>query len=113
MTSLVGSWRLVEIDGEPVDPNAPNGIRFDHGRVSGMVGVNRFNGSYTVSGDTIECGPAATTRMAGPPELMTLENHFLAALEGEHPVRIETRLVLGDLVLVLEPDGAVGEEPAS
>jgi hypothetical protein len=35
---------------------------------------------------------------------MKLEDRFLAALEGEHPVRIETRLVIGDLVLVLQPD---------
>jgi heat shock protein HslJ len=105
MTSLGGSWRLVEIDGKPVDPDAPNEIRFDDGRISGRIGVNRFNGSYIVSADTIEFGPAATTRMAGPPELMDLEDRFLAALQGEHPVRIETRLVVGDLVLILRPEG--------
>jgi heat shock protein HslJ len=110
MTSLDGSWRLVEIDGEPVDPDAPNEIQFDGGRVSGRVGVNRFNGSYTVSADTIEFGPVATTRMAGPPELMDLERRFHQSMLGEQPVRIETRLVVGDLVLVLEPDtGANGE----
>jgi heat shock protein HslJ len=101
---LDGSWLLVEIDGEKVDPEAPRQVDFEEGRVSGRVGVNRFTGPYTLGGETIEFGPAAVTRMAGPPELMKLEDRFLAALEGEHPVRIETRLVIGDLVLVLQPD---------
>jgi heat shock protein HslJ len=104
MASPDGSWRLVEIEGEPVDPDAPNEIRFDAGRVSGVVGVNRFNGSYTVSGTTIDLGPATTTRMAGPPEWMDLESRFHRALQGDHQMRIETRLMLGDLVLVLEPE---------
>jgi heat shock protein HslJ len=105
VTSLDGSWRLLEIAGEQVDPDATNEIRFDDGRVSGRVGVNRFTGGYTVAGDTIEFSPAAATRMAGPPELMDLEHRFLAALQGEHPIRIETRLVVGDLVFVLQPEG--------
>jgi heat shock protein HslJ len=104
MTSLDGSWRLVEITGETVDPAAPGEIRFDDGRVSGQVGVNRFTGSYTVTGDTIEFGPAAVTRMAGPPERMDLESRFHQALQGEHAMRIETRLVIGDLAFVHEPD---------
>jgi heat shock protein HslJ len=45
-----GSWRLVEIDGEPVVPDSPGEIRFGDGQVSGRVGVNRFNGSYTLTG---------------------------------------------------------------
>jgi heat shock protein HslJ len=103
--AIDGSWRLVEIAGQQVDPDAPNEIRFVDGQVSGRVGVNRFTGSYTVAGDTIEFGPAAATRMAGPPELMDLEDRFLAALQGEHPVQIESRLVLGDLVFGPEPEG--------
>jgi heat shock protein HslJ len=72
---------------------------------SGRVGVNRFTGGYNVAVDSIEFGPAAATRMAGPPELMDLGDRYLAALQGEHPVRMETRLVIGDLVFVLPPAG--------
>jgi heat shock protein HslJ len=42
--------------------------------------------------------------MAGPPEWMDLESRFHRALQGDHQMRIETRLMLGDLVLVLEPE---------
>jgi putative lipoprotein len=108
-----GSWRLVEIDGEPVVPDSPGEIRFGDGQVSGRVGVNRFNGSYTLTGGTIEFGPAATTRMAGPAELMDLERRFHQALQGKHIVRIETRLVLGDLVFLVEPDRGTDEEAGS
>lgn len=111
-SELDGLWRVVEIAGERLDPEAVGEVRLEDGRVSGRVGVNRFNGSYTVVGDTIELGPAALTRMAGPPEMMDLENRFHRALEGKHKTRIETRLVLDDLVLVLEPDPEANEDPA-
>jgi heat shock protein HslJ len=47
--------------------------------VAGCVGVNRFTGSFTVDGDVLQVGPVASTRMAGPPEMMTLENRFNSA----------------------------------
>lgn len=100
----------MEVDGAEVDPEALREVSFDNGHVSGRVGVNRSHGSYTVTGDRLEFGPAATTRMAGPPHLMDLESRFHQALQGEHTLRIETRLVLGDLVLVLEPD-AIDDQP--
>jgi heat shock protein HslJ len=106
---LDGDWLLAEIDGEQVDPEAPRQVRFDGGRVSGRVGVNRFNGSFTLAEDSIEFGPAAATRMAGPPELMDLESQFYQALEGRHTLRIETRLVIGDLFLILQPDDEPGQ----
>jgi heat shock protein HslJ len=109
--SFDGTWLLVEIAGERVDSGTPHEVRFENGRVSGQVGVNRFTGSYTDAGDTIDFGPAATTRMAGPPDLMDLEDRFLSALQGEHPMRIETRLVIGDLVFTLEPDRSTDDTP--
>ncbi len=107
---LNGGWLLVEIAGEPVDENAPRKVRFEDGRVSGQVGVNRFSGSYTHDEDGIELGPAALTRMAGPPELMDLEARFHQALLAAGTARIETLLLLGDMVLVLHTDDAVEEE---
>ena len=41
---LGGGWLVVEIDGEPIDPEAPREIRFEGDRVAGRVGVNRFTG---------------------------------------------------------------------
>ncbi len=83
---LEGDWLVVEIDGEPVDPGAPRAVRFEGGRVIGRVGVNRFSGSFSIEGDVLEVGPVASTRMAGPPEMMALEDRFNSALEGEHEI---------------------------
>ncbi len=93
---IEGDWLLTEIDGEPVDVDAPRSVRFEDGRLSGRVGVNRFTGTYSTNGDVIEIGPVASTRMAGPPELMSLEHHFNTHLENEHVI------TLGDELLTLE-----------
>jgi heat shock protein HslJ len=99
---LEGDWLLIEIDGEPVDPEAPRSILFEDGRVSGRVGVNRFTGTYSTNGDVIGIGPVASTRMAGPPELMSLEHHFNTLLEGEHEIRLG-----GDEMVLSGADGAI------
>ena len=99
---LEGDWLLIEIDGEPVDPEAPRTLRFEDGRVSGRVGVNRFTGTYSTNGNVIEIGPMASTRMAGPPELMSLEHHFNTHLEGEHEITLG-----GDEMVLGETDGAI------
>ena len=65
---LDGDWLVIEIDAETVDPDAPREVRFEGDRVSGRVGVNPFTGKFTVDGKVLQIGPAASTRMAGPPE---------------------------------------------
>jgi META domain len=53
---LGGDWLVVEIDGDPIDPEAPREVRFEGGRVAGRVVVNRFTGSFTLDGDTLQLG---------------------------------------------------------
>ena len=97
-----GDWLLVEIDGEPIDIDAPRSVRFESDRVTGQVGVNRFTGSFTIDGNVLEIGPAASTRMAGPPELMDLEHRFLSQLQGEHEIDFTgTELTLGEKAIVM------------
>ncbi|MDO8964920.1 MAG: META domain-containing protein [Coriobacteriia bacterium] len=52
------------------------------GKVSGHAGVNSFSGTYEATDATVKVGALATTRMAGPPELMAEEAAFLKALEA-------------------------------
>ena len=94
-SALIGDWLVESIGDEPVDPGAPRSVRFVEGQVSGKVGVNRFTGSYTHGGDSLEVGALRSTRMAGPPELMELESRFNSQVPGEH------RVELSDDVLVL------------
>jgi heat shock protein HslJ len=65
----------------PTDPQITLLLTSD-GRASGNSGVNSYKGSYKLlPHDGIDFSKAfATTRMAGLPELMNLENSFLNAL---------------------------------
>lgn len=59
------------------------------GKVAGRAAVNRYFGGYTLAGPgNIKWTPFGSTRMAGPPERMTLENEFLATLP--ETTRVET-----------------------
>ena len=52
------------------------------GKVSGEGGVNRFMGDYESTAKTVKIGPLQSTKMAGPPELMTQEAAYLTALQN-------------------------------
>src|SRR6187551_3070837 len=80
---LVGSWRVVEIDGEAVLDDVVPTIDFaGDGRVYGLASVNRFHGSCTVVDGELVFTPLASTMMMGPPEPMDQEGRFLTALHG-------------------------------
>lgn len=77
---------------------------FAKGKLSVFGGVNRISGSYALVNDAVVMGDLASTKMAGPPELMDLESRFtktLAAVNGF--------TVAGDK-LVLLTDGKVVAE---
>ena len=99
---LEGDWLVIEIGGEAVDLDAPRTVRFEGDRIIGRVGVNRFTGTFTLDGDVLQAGPAASTRMAGPPEMMALENRFNSRLEGEHEITWE-----GDVLTLGTSEGAI------
>jgi heat shock protein HslJ len=53
---------------------------FEEGRVGGSTGCNRFTGSYTLDGDSLELGQLASTQMACIPPADAVERAYLAAL---------------------------------
>ena len=73
------------------------------GRVSGTGGVNRFSAEAVLDGGTglTWAGPAAVTKMAGPPEAMALEDAFLDALQSV--TRIE---LAGGVLKLASADGS-------
>ena len=83
---------LVEVRGVPVAPGAgrPPYILFDpkNKRVTGYAGVNSFFGGYETSGSELRMPRLASTRRAGPPELMNLESAFFKALSATASYRI-------------------------
>ena len=79
--SLSGPFVITAVDGEPVSAAHPLEIEFADGTVHGRV-VNRYSGAAVVEGDSVTFGAVAATRMAGPPELMALEDSVFRVLSG-------------------------------
>ena len=75
-------WALTDLMGKP--PTAGVGISAEFssdGKVSGSAGCNRYNGTYTVSGNSITfSSPMATTMMMCEQTVMDQESAYLQAL---------------------------------
>ena len=85
-------WRLVAVNGTTVSPGTgrqPH-IEFDpeKKRVTGYSGVNIFSGGYNATESQLRMSKMASTRRAGPPELMKLETTYLKALSATRSYRI-------------------------
>ena len=104
----VVSWLVEEVGGARVTiVPAPTVTFGGDGTLHGHGGVNRFGGSYTVSGETIEFGPVWSTKMAGPEEAMIVEYGFLSVLEGARALRFDGELLVvgdGEQRVVLRPE---------
>lgn len=65
-------------------------LGFDkEGRIFGFAGINRFFGKATIADGTIVVDALATTRMAGPRELMIVEDQYLTLLKSAKTITIE------------------------
>ena len=73
-------WTLVSLLGQPVSTAKPPTLRAAAGRLTIFGGINRLNGSVALVRDQVVIGDLASTRMAGPPELMALEERFAGTL---------------------------------
>ena len=100
-------WKLVELDGEPVDttacPQEPHLLfHSEESRLSGSGGCNRLAGTYETTGEKLRVRPIAMTRMACEPSVMELEHAVAAALQATDRYRIsggELALCEGERVL--------------
>jgi heat shock protein HslJ len=82
-------WGLTELNGKPIEQRngagaEPPDLKFDAEKktISGSTGINRLAGSYKLDANKLKFGNLATTRMAGPEELMKQETAFVNALES-------------------------------
>ena len=89
---LAGTWRLsaVQVAGQTAQP-APAGatytLSFAEGRLSTRADCNTCNGAFTLSGNTLNAGPAlACTRAACP--TLAFEATYTGILSGEHSVSL-------------------------
>ena len=86
---LAGDWVLKQIEGTDVASLLPAGAKApslnfgSDGRVSGFGGVNRLAGGLDLGALTkgdFKLGQMISTKMAGPPESMQLEDRFTRLL---------------------------------
>lgn len=98
-------WSLVELNGNPVSPNMPDGkphILFhgSTGKADGSGGCNRFSGNFELrSPSQILISALASTRKACPPG--GVENEFFKTIEGISNYEV------GDDKMTLRRDGKV------
>ena len=73
------------------------------GTLSGSAGCNNYNAGFQIDGESLQIGPAMSTRMmcATPDGIMDQEAQYLAALERAATYQIE-----GDRLLIHAADGA-------
>jgi heat shock protein HslJ/uncharacterized protein YecT (DUF1311 family) len=80
---LGSSWRVVEIEGEPVAEGVLATFAIDaEGSFSGSGGCNRYFGSAEIDGERIGMGDIGVTRMACPEPAMGEEQRFMKALDA-------------------------------
>ena len=87
----------------------------DSGNISGFSGVNSYFGSYRLDSDAISIGPLASTKMAGPESLMTLERLYFNLLNSATGVSLSgDSLSLtnngGNVVLTFEQKTTVSKD---
>jgi heat shock protein HslJ len=97
-------WVVEDIDDQGIPDGASITLAFlPDGRVAGSGGCNRYNASFTLSGDGLGFGPAAATMMACPEALMNIEQRFHATLAAVERFEIDDT---GALVLIA-PSGRI------
>ena len=80
--SLDGTqWVLETIAGDPVLSESAITAEFAAGQIAGSAGVNRYFAPFATTDTGLEIGPAGSTMMMGPENLMAQEMAFLGALQ--------------------------------
>lgn len=101
------TWSLerMHFGAEPVPAEVEVTLNFLDGGVAGKSGCNNYRGTVQASGARqLGFGPLATTKMACPPPLSTIEDQFLARLA----VVDSWSFLVGRLALSYELDGERG-----
>ncbi len=97
------AWVVTRLHGaRPDTPSAPAPtMRFEHGRVTGSDGCNRYSAGYRSLGDSFGLlGNMVGTKRMCPDEQMRTASAFAAALNGARALRHE-----GDELLLLDGSG--------
>lgn len=79
------TWILKTLYGGEIETPKPPTLKFEHGQLEAFTGVNQLTATYALVSKSVTMGSVVTTRKAGIPELMKLEEDFkkmLASVDG-------------------------------
>ena len=94
-------WTLTTLNGENILAKKQPNIKFANGRLDIFGGINRLTASYALVDNSVTLGSLASTKMAGDPQAMELENNLAKTLAS-----VDAFQVNGD-DLMLSSNGAV------
>jgi predicted amidohydrolase YtcJ len=98
-------WRLVSLLGKPIKVENPPNMKFEGGKLTMFGGVNRLSGSYAlIHNGNVVLGELASTRRAGPPELMELEAEFSKTMSTVNAFHVQ-----GDMLQLMNGTEVVAE----
>ncbi|MGL5356162.1 MAG: META domain-containing protein [Cetobacterium sp.] len=69
-------------------------ITFEKERLGGSSGVNRYFGEYKLDGNKISIQNPGSTKMMGPPDLMTQEDTFLKNITESDEIKVTEEGIL-------------------
>lgn len=96
------SWRVSSIDGTAIPNEREAAFLFENGRMSGSIGCNRLNATYSYERQALSAGPVMSTRMACPDPIGAQESALTGLLGSPFATEFP-----GDGSMVLSgPDGA-------
>lgn len=104
-------WVVEDIGGRGIVDKSRVTIEFlPEGWIAGAGSCNRYMGSWTLNGETLEVGKLASTRKACPPALMDQEDRFLRQLESVRSFDISSQ---GALLVGSGGDAPIRAFPAT
>lgn len=98
-------WTLMTLNGEAIDIAEPPTMKFEKGRLAIFGGVNRLSGAYAlIDNQSVALGQLTSTRLAGTPEKMELEQRFsktLVSIDSFHVKDNQLELISGGKVVAV------------
>lgn len=102
--TLPGSaWQVTGLGGQAPLDHHPLTFEFDlEGNIAGDTSCNRFGGSCTIEGNTMQVGPLRSTRRACEPDIMQQEQKLLALLRA-----VTAWSLNGEELVLTAPEGEI------
>lgn len=109
------AWRLTELPGRALLPDAVATLRFEKGRVTGSNGCNSFMGTYEATADALQFpAPLAGTMRMCPDAVMQQADAFMEVLGKTRAWRVAdgTLTLLGEKAVRLATFSSQKFEPS-